>query len=74
MASNTNPSSASAARWTSSTASVNSLAMTEASVEPVPNSDFTRSGLLPMTIATAMVSPSARPSASSTAPTKPVRE
>ena len=50
-------------------ASANSLAMVEAMVDPESNSDFGKPCALPMMKVTAMVSPSARPSPSMTAPT-----
>ena len=54
-------------------ASANSLAMTADIVYCGANSDALIFGLFPMTIVTAIVSPSARPNPSITAPTMPVR-
>ena len=54
-------------------ASVNSLAITAAIEYCGAKSDAEICALLPMTMVTAMVSPSARPNPSITAPTIPVR-
>ena len=54
-------------------ASVNSLARTPAIVYCGANSDTDTFGVFPITIVTAIVSPSARPKPSMTAPTMPVR-
>src|ERR1700722_2702692 len=69
----TKPNSIRALRYKSPVASVNSLAMTEAMVYPGANSEALIWGLLPMTIVTAMVSPSARARARKTEPMMPVR-
>ena len=73
MANKTRPISMSAFRYSSSAASVNSLAMTAAIVYCGAKSEADTCGLLPMTMVTAMVSPRARPKPSITAPTMPVR-
>src|SRR4029077_4234233 len=69
----TNPTSIRAAMWRSVSASVNSLSRTAAIVYCGAKSEAEILGLLPMTIVTAIVSPSARPKPSITAPTMPVR-
>src|SRR5204863_4036845 len=69
----TSPISINACRYNSSAASVNSFAMTAAIVYCGAKSDVLTCGLLPMTIVTAIVSPSARPRPSMTAPMIPVR-
>ena len=58
-------------RWTSPTASVNSLAMTAAIEYPGWNSERRASGRFPMTIVTAIVSPNARPRPRIVAPKMP---
>src|SRR5262249_42959184 len=73
MMNSTSPISTRAARYRSSAASVNSFAITAAIVYCGANSDSETRGLFPMTIVTAIVSPSARPKPSITAPTIPVR-
>jgi hypothetical protein len=73
MMNSTSPISISACRYNSSAASVNSLAMTAAIVYCGANSDRLTCGLLPMTMVTAIVSPSARPRPSMTAPMMPAR-
>ena len=73
MTKSTRPISTSAFRYSSVSASVNSLAITAAIVYCGANSDAEILGLLPITIVTAIVSPSARPKPSMTAPTMPVR-
>src|ERR1051325_237540 len=73
MRNSTSPISTSACRYSSSAASVNSLAMTAAIVYCGAKSEALICGLLPMTIVTAIVSPSARPRPSITAPMIPVR-
>src|ERR1700722_19296288 len=70
---NTSPSSISALRYKSPVASVNSLAITDAIVYPGANSDALICGLFPMTMVTAIVSPSARAKARNTEPMMPVR-
>src|SRR6266403_1366997 len=67
------PISIKAERYRSPVASVNSLASTLAMVYPGANSDVAISGRLPITIVTAMVSPSARPKPKMIAPTMPAR-
>src|SRR6185436_177189 len=73
MTKSTRPISTSAFRYRRSAASVNSLAMTAAIVYCGANSDSDTFGLFPITIVTAIVSPSARPKPSMTAPMMPVR-
>ena len=73
MTNSTRPISTSACRYRSSAASANSLAMTAAIVYCGAYSDQEICGLFPITIVTAIVSPSARPKPSMTAPTMPVR-
>ena len=73
MMNSTRPISTSADRYSSSAASANSLATTAAIVYCGANSDSDTFGLLPITIVTAIVSPSARPKPSITAPMMPVR-
>ena len=73
MMNRTRPISTSAPRCSASPASVNSFAMTAAIVYCGAKIDAAAFGVLPMTIVTAMVSPSARPKPSITAPTMPVR-
>ena len=73
MTNRTSPISTSACRCRSSVASVNSLAITAAIVYCGAYSDVVICGLLPITIVTAIVSPSARPKPSMTAPMMPVR-
>src|SRR6266403_927687 len=67
------PISIKAERYRSPVASVNSLASTLAMVYPGANSDLAISGRLPITIVTAIVSPSARPKPKMIAPTMPAR-
>src|SRR5262249_36192617 len=67
------PTSTSAEKYRSSAASVNSLARTAAIGYCGINSDADTRVLSPMTSVTAMVSPSARPRPSMTAPTIPDR-
>ena len=69
----TRPSSISALKYRSPVASVNSLAITDAIVYPGANNDALICGLFPMTMVTAMVSPSARAKARNTEPMMPVR-
>ena len=69
----TRPISISADRYSASAASVNSFAMTAAIVYCGAKSDSDTCGLFPITIVTAIVSPSARPKPSMTAPMMPVR-
>src|SRR5205085_3749313 len=71
MMKSTRPSEISAAMCSSPVASVNSLAMVEAIVEPGENSEVGKPWALPITKVTAIVSPSARPSPSITAPIAP---
>src|SRR5262245_27801080 len=73
MTNRTSPISMSAERYRALAASVNSLASTAAIVYCGANSDSDTCGLLPITIVTAIVSPSARPKPSITAPTMPLR-
>ena len=73
MMNSTRPISTRAARYSASAASVNSLAMTADIVYCGANSDAAICGLFPITIVTAIVSPSARPNPSMTAPMMPVR-
>jgi hypothetical protein len=73
MMNSTSPISTSAFRWSSSAASANSLAMTAAIVYCGANSDVDTCGVLPITMVTAIVSPSARPNPSMIEPTIPVR-
>ena len=73
MMNRTSPISTSADRCSSSAASANSLATTAAIVYCGANSDAEIFGLFPITIVTAIVSPSARPKPSITAPMIPVR-
>ena len=73
MTKSTRPISISACRCRSSVASVNSFAMTAAMVYCGAKSDQEIVGLFPITIVTAIVSPSARPKPSMMAPTMPVR-
>ena len=54
-------------------ASPNSVAIVDASVAPLENSEWGMSGFDPITIATAIVSPSARPAPNAIAPRMPVR-
>src|SRR5258707_883685 len=68
----TRPSSISALRCMSPVASVNSLAMTAAIEYPGEKSELLMVGVLPMTMVTAMVSPSARASARKIEPIMPV--
>src|SRR5439155_20149037 len=68
-----NPTSISAATYKSVVASVNSLASTLAMVYDGARIEAEISGRLPITMVTAMVSPSARPSPSTTAPKIPER-
>src|SRR6266436_7505547 len=67
----TSPISNNACRYISVVASVNSLASTLASVYPGLKSDAAICGVLPITIVTAIVSPSARPKPRITAPNNP---
>ena len=73
MMNRTSPISTSADRCRLSAASANSLAITAAIVYCGAKSDNATCGVLPITIVTAIVSPSARPKPSITAPTMPVR-
>src|SRR5205807_572542 len=73
MMNSTRPISMSAERYSESAASVNSFAITADIVCCGANSDAEILGLLPITIVTAIVSPSARPKPSMTAPMMPVR-
>src|SRR5439155_22714356 len=73
MMKSTRPISTSAWRYSSSAASANSFAMTAAIVYCGANNDSDTFGLFPITIVTAIVSPSARPNPSIMAPTIPVR-
>src|SRR5437763_6809285 len=72
MIKSSSPISMSACTYSSSAASVNSLAMTAAIVYCGLYSEAEMIGLLPMTMVTAMVSPSARPKPSMTAPRMPL--
>ncbi len=69
----TRPISTSALMWSGEVASANSLAMTAAIVYCGASRDAETCGVLPITIVTAIVSPSARPRPSMTAPTMPTR-
>ena len=60
-------------RWNGSVASVNWLAMIDERVAAGANSECAMVGELPMTIVTAIVSPSARPVDRVTAPKRPTR-
>jgi len=73
MTKRTRPSAIRAERCMSLVASVNSLAMVDAMVDPDANSELGRACELPMMKVTAMVSPSARPSPSIIAPIAPLR-
>src|SRR5207344_1373710 len=73
MMNSTSPISTSADRYSLSAASANSLATTAAIVYCGAKSDSDTFGLFPITIVTAIVSPSARPKPSMTAPMMPVR-
>src|SRR2546428_3777925 len=72
MINSNNPISINACKYNSSAASLNSLAITAAMVYCGLNSDSAMTGALPMTIVTAIVSPSARPRPSMMAPMIPV--
>ena len=72
MTNSTRPISTSAFRYRSSVASVNSLAITAAIVYCGAYSDHEICGLFPISIVTAIVSPSARPNPSMIAPMMPV--
>ena len=73
MVNSTSPTSTSDERYKSLSASVNSLAMTDAIVECGSKTDQSATGRLPITIVTAIVSPMARPRPSRMAPMMPVR-
>src|SRR5262249_49803331 len=73
MKNSTRPISTSELKWSGVAASANSFASTADMVYCGANSDVDTCGVLPMTIVTAIVSPSARPKPSMTAPTIPVR-
>ena len=73
MTKSTRPISTRAFRYRSSVASVNSFAMTAAIVYCGAFNDHETCGLLPITMVTAIVSPSARPKPSMMAPVIPVR-
>src|SRR5579885_1900624 len=69
----TSPSSTSDCKYKSPVASVNWLAITEAMESPGDSNEELMTGVLPITMVTAMVSPSARASARNTEPKMPAR-
>ena len=73
LVNSTNPISTSALTCSASAASENSLAMTADMVYCGASNDSVTFGSLPITMVTAMVSPSARPKPNMMAPAMPVR-